>query len=188
METQNPRLKIMGVQAFNIYGLPESLPLLLDILRGDNPPPYLRDEVTLSMAGILGIQNKFYSLLTRILADKSMATTLALDEAESAYEYYVSVFGRKQHKKDALADLNKHAKGIQHAVSEYTRNYNGNDFRNWILEVPDSLVPSVVKTVFSDAVLDESYATQYRLQLLIVCWATQRLRVWTDKMKGGALV
>jgi len=188
METNNPRLKIMGVQAFSIYGLPESLPLLLDILRGDDPPPYLRDEVTLSMAGILGIQNKFYSLLTRILADRSMATTLALDEAESAYEYYVSVFGRKQHKKDALADLNKHAKGIQSAVSEYARNYNGNEFRNWILELPDSLVPMVVKTIFPDAVLDASFATQYRLQLLIVCWATDRLRVWTDKMKGGALI
>jgi hypothetical protein len=112
-----------------------------------------------------------------------MATTLALDEAESAYEYYVSIFGRKQHKKDALADLNKHAKSIQQAVSEYARNYNGSDFNHWILEVPDSLASAEVRTIFSEAVLDPSFATQYRLQLLIVCWATQRLRFWTDSMK-----
>jgi len=132
---------------------------------------------------ILGIQNKFYSLLTRITEDKSLATTLALDEAESAYEYYVSVFGRKQHKKDAITALNKQAKHVQHAVSAYAKNYNGSEFSQWILELPDSLISANVQTVFSEAVLDHSFANQYRLQLLIVCWATQLLRAWTDKMK-----
>jgi hypothetical protein len=182
-ETQNPRLKIMGVQAFGIYGQPDSLPLLLDILRGDDPPPYLRDEVVLSMASILGIQNKFYSLLARIQTDKSLATTLALDEAESAYEHYISVYGRKQQKKDSLATLSRLAKGIQSAVSEYARNYNGNAFNQWILELPDSLTPTEVQTVFSEAVLEAGFANQYRLQLLIVCWATQTLRHWTDNLK-----
>jgi len=183
METQNPRLKIMGVQAFAIYNTPDSLPLLLDILRGDDPPPYLRDEVTLSMASILGVQNKFYSLLTRIQTDKSLATTLALDEAESAYEYYISVHGRKPHKKDALTALSNQAKNIQQTISEYARHYNGSDFNKWILELPDSLVQPVVQTVFSEAVLDSSFTNQHRLQLLLVCWATQKLRSWTDKMK-----
>jgi hypothetical protein len=184
IETQNPRLKIMGVQAFGIYGQSDSLPTLLDILRGDDPPPYLRDEVTLSMASILGIQNKFYSLLTRIQTDNSLATTLALDEAESAYEYYISIFGRKQHKKkDALSVLSQQAKNIQPAISEYARNYNGSAFYRWILELPDSLVPTEIQVAFSEAVLDSSFANQYRLQLLIVCWATQKLRFWTNKMK-----
>ena len=184
METQNPRLKIMGVQAFGIYGLPDSLPLLLDILRGDSPPPYLRDEVTLSMASVLGIQNKFYSLLTRILTDRTMATTLALDEAESAYEYYMSVHGRKRNKKDeGLTALAQLAKNLQSAVTEYAKDANGAAFSRWILELPEHLVQPIAQTVFSEAVLDASFTKQYRLHLLIVCWATQKFRLWTDKLK-----
>jgi len=56
IETKNPRLKIMGVDAFGIYGSPNSLTILLDILRGADPPPYLRDEVVLAMANILDTQ------------------------------------------------------------------------------------------------------------------------------------
>jgi len=184
METQNPRLKIMGVQAFGIYGLPESIPLLLDILRGENPPPYLKDEVTLSVASILGIQNKFYSLLNRIMTDQAMATTLALDESESAYEYYMSIHGRKRNKKENdLAVLDQLAKTLQNAVSGYARHTNGEAFSRWILEMPEHWIEALTQKVFSEAVLDASFANQYRLQLLIVCWATQKFRLWTDKLK-----
>jgi hypothetical protein len=185
METQNPRLKIMGVQAFGIYGFPDSLPLLLDILRGADPPPYLRDEVVLAMASILNIQQKFYPLLVRFLANASMAQTLAQDEVESAYEYYASIHGRKRSKKDTgLMDLSYHAKSIQHAVSDFTRNSKGSELNKWIMDLPDDLVNNIAQTAFAEAVLDDDFMKQRRLQLLIVCWATQKLRLWTNKLKG----
>jgi hypothetical protein len=183
-ETKNPRLKIMGVQAFAIYCLPNTLPLLLDILRGADPPPYLRDEVVLSIAQILDIQNKFYPLLIRFLADESMVQMLALDEAESAYEYFVSVHGRKRPKKNAaLTALAQQAKNIQPAISNYVRHSNGSAFSRWILEMPDDLANEMVQMIFSETVLDGDFVNQGRLQLLIVCWATQKFRFWTDRLK-----
>jgi predicted MFS family arabinose efflux permease len=184
METQNPRLKIMGVQAFGIYGFPDSLPLLFDILKGADPLPYLRDEVVLAVASILNIQQKFYPLLVRFLADESMANTLAQDEVESAYEYYASVHGRKGKQKDAeLAQLSQHAKSIQHIASDFTRHSKGSELSRWILDLPDDLVHEVVKAATSEAVLNDDLASQKRLQLLIVCWIAQKLRLWTDKLK-----
>ena len=182
--TKNPRLKIMGVEAFGIYGSPNSITVLLDILRGANPPPYLRDAVVLAMASILDIQNKFYPLLVRFLADESLTQTLALDEAESAYEYYVSVHGRKRGRKNIrAAALNQHAKQFQTAVPNYIKNYDGSQLSRWILELPDELSHAVAQTVLSEAVLDDELMNHRRLQLLIVHWASHELRLWTNRLK-----
>jgi len=183
VETQNPRLKIMGVEAFGIYGSPNSLTVLLDILRGANPPPYLRDEVVLAMANILDTQNQFYPLLIRFLADESQASTLALDEAESAYENYVSVHGRKRSKDPRIMALSRQAKAFQPAVSAYVRNSSGADLSRWILELPDDLVHTIVQMVLSEAVLDDELINHRRLRLLIVHWAAHELRLWTNKLK-----
>jgi MFS family permease len=184
-KTKNPRLKIMGVEAFGIYGSPNSLTVLLDILRGANPPPYLRDEVVLAMAGILDVQNQFYPLLVRFLEDESQAPTLALDEAERAYENYVSAFGRKRIKKDtALAVLNRRAKLLQPAVFDYVKNSNGAQLSRWILELPDGQVHTVVQVVVSEAVLDDELMSHRRLRLLIAHWAARQLWIWTNKFKA----
>ena len=184
METQNPRLKMAGAEAFGIYGLPDSLPMLLDILRGTDQPPYLRDEVVLAMASILDIQNKFYPLLVRFLSDESLASTLALDEAESAYEYYVSVHGRKRKKKDSgLTTLSNQAKAFQPAVSDYIKHFNGSRLCRWILELPDELVHTVIQIVLSESVLDDELVSHPRLRLLIANWAAHELRLWTNKLK-----
>jgi len=183
IETQNPRLKIMGVEAFGIYGSPNSLTVLLDILKGANPPPYLRDEVVLAMANILDIQNQFYPLLVRFLADESQASTLALDEAESAYEHYVSVHGRKRSKDPQIAILSHQAKAFQPAVSEFIRNSNGTGLSRWIMELPDDLVHTIVQMVLSEAVLDDELINHRRLRLLIVHWTGHELRLWTNKLK-----
>jgi MFS family permease len=182
--TKNPRLKIMGVEAFGIYGSPNSLTVLLDILRGANPPPYLRDEVVLAMASILDVQNQFYPLLVRFLGDESLAPTLALDEAEWAYESYVSAFGRKRIKKDSgLAVLSRQAKILQPAVSDYVKNSNGGQLSRWLLELPDDQVHTVVQVVISEAVLDDELISYRRLRLLIAHWAAHQLWVWTNKLK-----
>jgi Na+/melibiose symporter-like transporter len=184
-ETDNPRLKLAGVEAIGIYKYPLSLPLLLDTLRGDNPPPYLRDEVVLSMANILGVQHKFYPLLVRFLADESMVSALAMDEVESAFEYYMSVHGRKRvKKKSERAVLDQHAKVFQSAASNYIQNTNRTELCRWILLLPEDLVDTVIQTVLSEVVLDDDYLSYPRLRLLITQWAAHELRLWTNKLKG----
>jgi hypothetical protein len=184
IETDNPRLKIAGAEALGIYGHPDSISVLLDILRVANPPPYLLDEVILSMASILDIQNKFYPLLIKLISDESLALTLAMDEAESAYEYSVSVHGRKRGKKnDTLTVLEKQAKALQPAVSDYVKNQDGRGMYRWLMELPDEVVHAVIQMVLSEAVLDNELISFPRLQLLIVNWAAHELRLWTNKLK-----
>jgi hypothetical protein len=182
--TDNPRLKIMGVEAFGIYASPNSLSVLLDILRVVDPPPYLRDEVVLAMASILDVHSLFYPLLVRFLEDESLAPTLAQDEAEAAYEYYVSVHGRRRLKKNLeLEELSKQAKVFRSAVSAYVREFQGAPLARWILELPSELSHSVVPVILSEAVLDDEFLDYRRLRLLIVHWASRILRRWTDKLK-----
>ena len=173
-----------GIEALGIYGYPDSLPLLLDTLHGVNPPPYLRDEVVLAMSSILDIQNEFYPLLIRFLADESQGHTLAMDEAESAFEYYSSAGGRRRNRnKSSLAALSHQAKTFHDAVSDYIRNSSGNRLCRWILELPDELVEINIKTVLSESVVDNELTQYSRLQLVIVHWASLQLRLWTDQLK-----
>ncbi|MDR2247570.1 MAG: MFS transporter [Treponema sp.] len=179
--TNNPRLKIMGVEAFGIYRSPKSLSTLLDILRGADPPPYLRDQVVLSMASILDIQNQFYHLLVRFLEDESLVVTLALDEAEAAVEFYNAAFGGR--KKSALVESGRQAKSLQTAVSAYVRDHKGALLSRWILELPDEIADMPVKIVISEAVLDDEFVSHRRLQLLIAHWVARELREWTRRLK-----
>jgi hypothetical protein len=225
LETQNPRLKIMGVQAFGIYRSPYSLSSLLDILKQKDPPPYLRDEVVLAMAGILHIQDQFYPLLVRFLRDlsgdesrdksldksESLLETLALDETESALEfYYSSLGGRKAAERAGRREpgfrgvCNKLAGDLGSAASAYVRAAPGARLSRWILELPEeigdprvSLVrdPRVsdqqvsdplVRTILSEAVLDDELSSFKRLRLLIVQWAAHALRAMAGSGRNGA--
>jgi hypothetical protein len=185
LKTRNPRLKIMGVEAFGIYGSPNSLSVLVDILRVANPPPYLRDEVILAMAAILDTQNLFYPILVRFLGDESLTATLAMDEAEAALEYYNSTHGgwKAVRKKPALTFSAKQAKALQAAASAYAREKNGALLSRWIMELPDNLSHDVVQMVLSEAVLDDELSGHNRLRLLIVHWAAHELRLWTNKLR-----
>jgi hypothetical protein len=182
--TENPRLKIMGVEAFGIYGSPNSISVLLDILRGADPPPYLRDEVSLAMASILDTQNQFYPLLVHYREDETIAPTLAADEAESAYEFYHSALGnRKSKRKNELALIAKQAKSLQSAAHSYMKDMNGALLSRWILELPDNLCNSVSQMVLSEAVLDDELSSYNRFRLLIIHWSAHTLRVWVRKLK-----
>jgi hypothetical protein len=184
METQNPRLRIAGVEAIGIFGFTDSLPILLDILRVANPPPYLRDEVVMAMASILDIDNKYYSLLIRFLANESLVVTLAMDEAESAYEHCMSIHGRKHARTDPeLASLKNHAKAFQSAVSEYIQGSKGEQLYRWIMGLPDDLINGAAQMILAEVTMDEDFMAYRRLKLLIVQWAAHELKVWTDKLK-----
>ncbi|MDR0689313.1 MAG: MFS transporter [Spirochaetaceae bacterium] len=181
LNTENPRLKIMGVEAFGLYGASESLPLLLDILKAADPPPYLRDEVILSMASILRIQNQFYPLLVRFLEDEFRIATLCKDEAESAFEFYASTHGNKRRldKNSEKALLDKQARRLPPAVSAYVDHLNGTLLSRWILELPGNLTDTISQIVFAEAVLDDEIKTYRRLQLLVSHWTAGKLRQWS---------
>jgi hypothetical protein len=187
LKTRNPRLKIMGVEAFGIYGSQNSLSVLLDILKSSDPPPYLRDEVILAMASILDTQNYFYPILVRFLENQSLAPTLAMDEAESSFEFYRSCLGNRRFyfRKKNPALIASHAKNIQPAVSAYIREKNGAALSRWILELPDEQCPTTVKVVLAEAALDDDLCSLTRLQLLIVHWAAHVLRRWVLRLKQG---
>ena len=181
----NPRLQMAGVEALGIYGANDSLPVLLDMLRVDNPPPYLADEAVLAMANILGVQNKFYPLLVRFLSDESQATTLALDEAESAYEYALSIHRNKRSERNPkLKAFNYQTRMFHAAIAEYIRDFSGSKFGRWIKEIPDELIDIDIRVVLIEAILDEEHFNDRRLQLLIVHWASNKLRLWTKKLKA----
>jgi hypothetical protein len=188
--TENPRLKIMGVESLGIYGMPESLYALVDILRGADPPPYLRDEVVLAMAAIVDTQNQFYRILVRFLAEPSLAPALAMDEAEAAFEFFsFSLGGRKDNaKNNELPLLKKQAADIQAAVLALTQDRNGSPLSRWIMKLPDfafSEEPSfgVAQSVFSEFLLDSDIWSHRRMQLLISHWATYQIRIWTKRLK-----
>jgi MFS family permease len=185
LKTKNPRLRIMGVEAFGIYGSPNSISVLMDILKISDPPPYLRDEVTLAMAAILDVQNQFYPILVRFLDDQSLASALAMDEAEAAYEFFSSNHGRQSGKKKdpEFAFFAKQAKAFHGAVAAFIRDKNGAPLSRWILELPGGLAHTVVQIILSEAVLDDELCALDRLRLLIVHWAAHELRIWTKKFK-----
>jgi hypothetical protein len=186
LQTPNPRLKIMGVEAFGIYGSPNSLSILLDILKEANPPPYLRDEVILAMASILKVQNQFYPLLLRFLEDESQISTLCIDEAESAFEFYASIHGNKLRlrKKSEKALLHKQGRALVPAISAYVGELNGALLSRWIMDIPDGLCESVSQLVMSEAVLDDELNTCGRLRLLASLWTAQKLRQWSKEVRG----
>jgi hypothetical protein len=187
--TQNPRLKIMGVEALEISHSPNSVPVLMDILRQKDPPPYLRDEVILAMAGILGTGKEFYPLMVRYRENESLTVVLAMDEAESAAEYYAVALGgwktaerKSQYKKSTVQ-----ARALQGAVEAYIRDKNGVSLSRWIKALPDDPEYSFVQFILSEAVLDDELSAHNRLRLLICHWASWKLRDWADRHKNRAI-
>ncbi|QQO09263.1 MFS transporter [Breznakiella homolactica] len=180
VKTKNPRLKIMGVSALGIYGSPNSVSVLLDLLRAADPPPYLRDEVVLALSSILDIQNQYYPLLVRYLENPELGATLALDEAEAAYEYYLSISRRRGKKKNGRISPAQ-AKALYPAVASYANELNGAALSKWILQLPHDTSHTIVQVVLSEAVLDDDLTDHGRLRLLIAKWSAHQLRFWSKQ-------
>jgi HEAT repeat protein len=179
LNTSNPRLKIMGVEAFGIYGSPNSIGALLDILKSADPPPYLRDEVVLALAAILDVQNIFYPILVRFLEDQSLAPTLAMDEAEAAFEFYKSNLAHRRDRNNGeLKQIAGHAKNIQAAINALVRGRDGTPLSGWIHDIPPKQCNPVAQAILAEAVLDTELGSLPRLQILIACWAAACLRGW----------
>ena len=189
LESRNPRLKIMGAESLGIFGMPDSLYTLMDLLRGANPPPYLRDELVLAMSNILDTQNQFYRILALFTSDPSIAPALAMDEAESAHEAFRSqIGGRKIRRKDELPLLENMARKLPSAVSSLVYNGDGSSLSRWAFELPDYAFDddpsfSIAQSVFSEALLDDELSSFRRLHLLISHWGAWHIRLWTKRLK-----
>jgi HEAT repeat protein len=185
LDTPNPRLKIRGAEALGIYGSPHSLPVLTDLLRVVDPPPYLKDTVILSMSAILGVQDQFYPLLVRFLGDESLATTLCMDEAESAFEYQSAPRSRKRRRdRHSRLLLDKQAPALAPAVSAFAVDREGALLSRWLLEWPAGS-DTVARVVMAEAVLEDSLTVHGRFRLLVVHWAARLLREWADGGGGN---
>jgi hypothetical protein len=190
LNTQNPRLKIMGSGALGVYGVPDSLYALLDMFRGTNPPPYLRNEITLAMSAILDTENQFYRILVRYVAEPALFPMLAMDEAEAAYEFFNTNLGRRKNsgKNNELSHLVKQAKNIQAVVASLVHNNDNSLLSRWIMELPahpftEFPAFGVAQSIFAEALLDDEFSPYKRLQLLICHWATYQIRIWTKRLK-----
>jgi len=183
-DTRNPRLIIMGAEALGIYHNCESVTVLLDILRREEIPAYLRDEIILSIAAIIDTQKKFYKILVRYSADNSLSQALALDEVESALEFVKGAMNRKKEKLQASL-FSSYAENFQKAVISYIKENKGAALTRWILDLPGehSRSFSYINSIFSEAVVDADLNIHDCLRLLIVHWAAQELRIWAAMLK-----
>ncbi|MDR2136231.1 MAG: MFS transporter [Treponema sp.] len=181
-KTRNPRLKIMGVQAFGIYKSVNSMGVLLDILRSAEPPPYLRDEVVLALASVLDIQNLFYPVMVRFL-ELGDAAALALDEAEAAFEFYRKSGLARRRDPPGLRQIAEHAASIQAAVGAFVLNGDGSALSRWILDIPRPYSNPAVQTILAEAALDGELGSLPRLRLLISYWAAHSLRRWIREFR-----
>jgi len=77
-ETSNSRLIIHGASALEIYRSISSIPLLLTKLE-KKTSPFLRDEIILSIAGILSMADWFYPIYTSFLEKSSVGISLLID-------------------------------------------------------------------------------------------------------------
>jgi len=189
LSEQNPRLRIMGAEALGMYRNSESIHVLLDMLRGSNLPQYLRDEVILAIAAIIDTQKKFYKILARysaaeLVTQNTLAATLAIDETEAAFEFVTKAISKKKAKFTA-SFIASYAEKFQNAVDEFIKKNDGAKFSRWILEFPNenARVGEIVKSVFSEAVIDNELCAYDCLRLLIVHWASHELRIWAVTVK-----
>jgi MFS family permease len=185
LQTKNPRLKIMCAEALGQYHSVDSISILFDILRSDNPPPYLGDEVILAIASILNIQRAFYKILARYKADNSLVSALASDETDSALEFVnTNVGGKKRLSKEKKNNIISCAENLQSAAGKYIAHNDGADLSRWILELPEiNKSASLVKSIFSEAVVDKDLSVYDCLRLLIIHWAAEELRIRAMKVK-----
>jgi MFS family permease len=77
-ETQNPRLIIHAASALEMFKNPGSLPLLLEKLT-PKTAAYIRDELILSIAGILGLGDWFYPHYTAFVERGLLGISLLQD-------------------------------------------------------------------------------------------------------------
>lgn len=67
--TENPRVRISGAYALELFGSIESIPTLISCLKAEDRPANVSDELVLAISGILGIDKEFYLLYSEFIDD-----------------------------------------------------------------------------------------------------------------------
>lgn len=78
--TENPRVTVYAVRALELLSSVRSLPSIIDRLTDQTEPP-VRDQLVLSIAGLLDIQDRFYPLFVEYLEDPDSAVHQLEEEA-----------------------------------------------------------------------------------------------------------
>ena len=67
--TENPRVRISGAYALELFGSIDSIPSLISCLKAEDRPANVSDELVLAISGILGIDEEFYPLYSEFIDD-----------------------------------------------------------------------------------------------------------------------
>ncbi len=174
----NPRLLIMGVSALELFGKTESLAVLLDLLRREAPPPFLRDETVLAMSGILGILDRFYLPYVRWLQAPSSGTELVIDEIDAILEKHPGAVRelarRKKRRSAAHAEPELSSPdALKLAVGSLLERNDGVGLARWIYDRPRHRT-SVVEPLLAEAALDGDLCS-YECFRFLLCFWTGRL-------------
>lgn len=165
--TKNPRLLIMGVAAVELFGKESSLSCLLDLLRREAPPPYLRDEVVLAISGILGFLDRFYAAYIDYLDGSGGGTVLIADQIEASAERY----GSKVRRHRAAA---QRIEALKDAVGVYMERGDGIALSRWIHGAANP-TGSVAVPLFAEAAVDADLSCFERFRFLLAFWASTKL-------------
>ena len=172
--SRNPRLLIMGVSALELFNHPSSLSCLLDLLRREDPPPYLRDEVVLAISGILNFLDRFYPAYVRFLKDPSLGTMLISDEIEAAAEKYPPKVKRGAGKRDSSMGTAERVALLREAIPAFMDKSQGASFARWIHDMIGHS-SGVAEPLFAEAALDADLTCYDRFRFLLGYWAATLL-------------
>jgi MFS family permease len=106
--TENPRLIIHGATALEIFRDAQSVGLLINKMR-KRTSPYIREELILSLSGILGMQEWFYPLFSGYLEESAAGITRLLDFIET----------RKQEMSRDYSPLEELARNVPHKRKDF---------------------------------------------------------------------
>ncbi|TCW62359.1 MFS transporter [Treponema sp. J25] len=167
--SHNPRLQIMGALALEILGSMESLGVLLDVIRYEHPAPYVRDEITLAMAGILGVGKEFYAVLVQYLSDPLLLSPLVMDMLEEAINTCLK--GKRKQTREKMIPI---FQDLRIAMEQYLGERKGVPLSCWIQKHLGNL-KNPGGFLFAEIVLEDELAPYERLRLLVGTWIAKHL-------------
>lgn len=167
--SHNPRLQIMGALALENLGSMDSLGVLLDVIRYEHPAPYVRDEIALAMAGILGVGKEFYAALVKYISDSSVLSPLVMDMLEEAISAYFK--GKRKKVKEKMIPIFQE---LRVAMEQYLGEKKGVPLSCWMQKYLGNLKNPAV-FLFAEMVLEDELTYYDRLRLLVGTWIAKNL-------------